>query len=58
MQGMCVLKFWKIQVIIDALQSEEANVIRDAVTWSRTVDFLLGELSVSLGLPTHTIPWL
>lgn len=58
MQGMCVLKFWKIQVIIDALQSEEANVIRDAVTWSRTVDFLLGELSVSLGLPTHIIPWL
>lgn len=58
MQGMCVLKFWKIQVIIDALQSEEANVIRDAVTGSRTVDFLLGELSVSLGLPTHIIPWL
>ena len=58
MQGMCVLKFWKIRVIIDALQSEEANVIRDAVTWSRTVDFLLGELSVSLGLPTHIIPWL
>ena len=58
MQGMCVLKFWKIRVIIDALQSEEANVIRDAVTWSRTVDFLLGKLSVSLGLPTHIIPWL
>lgn len=56
MQGICVLKFWKIQIIIDTLQSEEeANVIRDAVTWSHNVDFLLGELSLSLGLPTHIL---
>ena len=56
MQGICVLKFWKIQIIIDALQSEEeANVIRDAVTWTHNVDFLLGEILLSLGLPTHIL---
>ena len=51
-----MLKFWKIQIIIDALQSEEeANVIRDAVTWTHNVDFLLGEILLSLGLPTHIL---
>ena len=51
-----MLKFWKIQIIIDALQSEEeAKVIRDAVTWTHNVDFLLGEILLSLGLPTHIL---